>query len=259
MLVAFNYADPSKVTDADVIGAITSGVYTGMQALQTTYGTMGFFPKILIAPVLLAGRDGRDCAGSDGEQDSRDCAGRFAAGNLCGRCDNEPRSRRQQLCVLEQPDGSLLPAGNILRHGSRTDRSYAERFGNTANDAIQRERGRAILAVGRGSDRGQRPGAGILVVAVEHGDRRNARTRRSALRVDSRSVVRREQSERGGNRHRVQRVRHRASGVGQPQRRVPGSHHAGQLHLGPPHDGRNRGVGGTRDARSSSISRYRTR
>ena len=50
MLIAFNYADPSKVADADIIGAITGGVYTGMQAFQTTYGTMGFFPKILIAP-----------------------------------------------------------------------------------------------------------------------------------------------------------------------------------------------------------------
>ena len=50
VLIAFNYADPSKVTDANVIGAMTSGVYTGLQAFQTTYGTMGFFPKILIAP-----------------------------------------------------------------------------------------------------------------------------------------------------------------------------------------------------------------
>ena len=50
MLIAFHYADPSKVADADIIGAITGGVYTGMQAFQTTYGTMGFFPKILIAP-----------------------------------------------------------------------------------------------------------------------------------------------------------------------------------------------------------------
>lgn len=50
VLVAFNYADPSKVADSDIIGAITGGVYSGMQALQTTYGTLGFFPKILIAP-----------------------------------------------------------------------------------------------------------------------------------------------------------------------------------------------------------------
>ena len=50
VLIAFNYADPSKVADADIIGAVTDGVYTGMQAFQTTYGTMGFFPKILIAP-----------------------------------------------------------------------------------------------------------------------------------------------------------------------------------------------------------------
>lgn len=50
VLVAFNYADPTKVEDSDIIGAVTSGVYTGIQALQTTYGTMGFFAKILIAP-----------------------------------------------------------------------------------------------------------------------------------------------------------------------------------------------------------------
>jgi uncharacterized protein len=50
VLIAFNYADPSKVTDTDVIGAITSGVFTGIQAFQTTFETMGFFPKILIAP-----------------------------------------------------------------------------------------------------------------------------------------------------------------------------------------------------------------
>jgi len=50
VLIAFDYADPSKVVDADVIGAVTGGVYTGMQAFQTTYGTFGFFPKIIIAP-----------------------------------------------------------------------------------------------------------------------------------------------------------------------------------------------------------------
>jgi uncharacterized protein len=50
VLIAFNYADPSKVADADVIGTVTGGLYTGLQAFQTTYGTMGVFPKILIAP-----------------------------------------------------------------------------------------------------------------------------------------------------------------------------------------------------------------
>src|SRR5258708_1701279 len=50
VLIAFNYADPSKVTDADIVGAVTGGVFTGMPAFQTTFGTLGFFPKILIAP-----------------------------------------------------------------------------------------------------------------------------------------------------------------------------------------------------------------
>jgi Bacteriophage tail sheath protein len=48
--VSFDFADPSKVADADIIGAASGGAYSGIQALQTTYGTMGFFPKLLIAP-----------------------------------------------------------------------------------------------------------------------------------------------------------------------------------------------------------------
>jgi phage tail sheath protein FI len=48
--VSFSYADPGKVQDSDVVGSVTGTTYTGIQALRTTYGTMGFFPKILIAP-----------------------------------------------------------------------------------------------------------------------------------------------------------------------------------------------------------------
>lgn len=48
--VSFNYADPSKVLDSDLAGSVTGTIYTGIQALRTTYGAMGFFPKILIAP-----------------------------------------------------------------------------------------------------------------------------------------------------------------------------------------------------------------
>ncbi|MDA8051036.1 MAG: phage tail sheath subtilisin-like domain-containing protein [Rhodospirillales bacterium] len=48
--IAYTYADPSKVMDADIVGAVTGGVYTGMQAFLTTFQSMGFFPKLLIAP-----------------------------------------------------------------------------------------------------------------------------------------------------------------------------------------------------------------
>jgi uncharacterized protein len=48
--LSFSYADPSKMQDSDVVGSVTGTMYTGIQALRTTYGTMGFFPKILIAP-----------------------------------------------------------------------------------------------------------------------------------------------------------------------------------------------------------------
>lgn len=50
VLVSFNYADPTKVQDSDIVGAVSNGSYTGIQAFQTTYGMMGFFPKVLIAP-----------------------------------------------------------------------------------------------------------------------------------------------------------------------------------------------------------------
>ncbi|MGH7102910.1 MAG: phage tail sheath family protein, partial [Acetobacteraceae bacterium] len=48
--IGYAYADPSKVLDADIVGAVTSGVYTGMQAFLTTFQSMGIFPKLLIAP-----------------------------------------------------------------------------------------------------------------------------------------------------------------------------------------------------------------
>jgi len=48
--VTFNYADPSQLSDASLVGTVTSNVYTGMQAWKLSYGLMGFFPKILVAP-----------------------------------------------------------------------------------------------------------------------------------------------------------------------------------------------------------------
>jgi phage tail sheath protein FI len=36
--------------DADLVGTVTSNVYTGMQNWKLSYGLMGFFPMLLIAP-----------------------------------------------------------------------------------------------------------------------------------------------------------------------------------------------------------------
>lgn len=50
--VSYDYADPTKVTAADIIGAVdAAGKRTGMQALLDCFTLMGFFPKRLIAPV----------------------------------------------------------------------------------------------------------------------------------------------------------------------------------------------------------------
>ncbi|WP_314972641.1 phage tail sheath subtilisin-like domain-containing protein [Comamonas testosteroni] len=50
---AYDYADPTKVTAADIIGAVNAaGVRTGLKALNDTYNQFGFFAKILIAPAF---------------------------------------------------------------------------------------------------------------------------------------------------------------------------------------------------------------
>ncbi len=50
---SYDYADPTKVTAADIIGAVNAaGVRTGMKALKDTYNQFGFFAKTLIAPAF---------------------------------------------------------------------------------------------------------------------------------------------------------------------------------------------------------------
>ncbi|WP_339079037.1 phage tail sheath subtilisin-like domain-containing protein [Pseudomonas sp. TMP9] len=47
----YTYADPSKVTSADIIGAVTiAGLRTGLKAFPDSYNLFGFFPKLFIAP-----------------------------------------------------------------------------------------------------------------------------------------------------------------------------------------------------------------
>jgi phage tail sheath protein FI len=51
ILATFNYADPTQIsTDSPIIGTISAGVYTGIQAFLTCWQNFGFWPKILIAP-----------------------------------------------------------------------------------------------------------------------------------------------------------------------------------------------------------------
>lgn len=50
VIVSFSYADPGAVHDSDIIGTVSGSTYTGLQALLTTYNTMGFFAKLLLAP-----------------------------------------------------------------------------------------------------------------------------------------------------------------------------------------------------------------
>ncbi|MEI7150866.1 phage tail sheath subtilisin-like domain-containing protein [Pectobacterium carotovorum] len=53
VLASYDYADPTKVTAAEIIGAVNAaGNRTGMKLLHDTYNQFGFFAKILIAPVF---------------------------------------------------------------------------------------------------------------------------------------------------------------------------------------------------------------
>lgn len=50
---SYDYADPTKVTAADIIGAVNAaGQRTGLKALNDTYNQFGFFAKLLIAPAF---------------------------------------------------------------------------------------------------------------------------------------------------------------------------------------------------------------
>ncbi|MBN3779921.1 phage tail protein [Burkholderia sp. Ac-20345] len=49
---SYSYADPSQVTQAEIIGGIdAAGLRTGMQKLLDGYSTLGYLAKLLIAPV----------------------------------------------------------------------------------------------------------------------------------------------------------------------------------------------------------------
>ncbi|POP43009.1 phage tail protein [Superficieibacter electus] len=51
--VSYTYADPTKVTATDIIGAVNAaGDRTGMKLLPDTWNLFGFYAKILIAPVF---------------------------------------------------------------------------------------------------------------------------------------------------------------------------------------------------------------
>ena len=183
--LSFSYADPSKMQDSDVVGSVTGTMYTGIQALRTTYGTMGFFPKILIAPGYSQDAAAASAAGLHGVYDSRDSAYRLAAVDLSGDCDRQPRRRGQRVRHQLRPGRALLSAGEILRPGPHPDRRHDQFRRNPGAERGQRYRGGALLAVGGWNDRGQGPAARVLVVALQYSDDRPARSRRNALRLSA--------------------------------------------------------------------------
>lgn len=51
--ISYDYADPTKVLPADIIGTITAGgARTGLKAFRDSFALFGFYPKIVIAPVF---------------------------------------------------------------------------------------------------------------------------------------------------------------------------------------------------------------
>lgn len=137
VLVSFNYADPSKVSDADVIGGVAAGVYSGLQAFQTTYGVMGFFPKILIAPGFSQKADVAAAVISLAEQiraialiDSApgtSVASAVANRGIAGSAFNTS-SKRAVLCYPQETfyDTGLIPTGVTLSAAGAPNVSRAD-------------------------------------------------------------------------------------------------------------------------------------
>jgi hypothetical protein len=51
VLADYTHADPSKVTPADIVGAVNiAGQRSGIKSFEDSYNTLGFFAKIFIAP-----------------------------------------------------------------------------------------------------------------------------------------------------------------------------------------------------------------
>ena len=138
VVVSFSYADPSKVLDSDIIGNVSGSGYSGLQALLTTYGTMGFFAKLLIAPgysqnsdiatsmVATAGTL-RGMALIDAPANTPAAtaiANRGVAGNAF-----DTSSTRAILCYPQETffDTGLVPTGNTL-NGTAPVQSPANRI-----------------------------------------------------------------------------------------------------------------------------------
>lgn len=103
--VSFNYADPSKLADADLVGTVTGNVYTGMQAWKLSYGLMGFFPKILVAPSFGTGAAQQGV----GSQDATVAAGLLTVANAM-----------RAMCLIDCLPGSS-PATLIAKRGTTGD------------------------------------------------------------------------------------------------------------------------------------------
>jgi phage tail sheath protein FI len=103
--VTFNYADPSQLTDATLVGTVNANTYTGMQAWKLSYGLMGFFPKILIAPAFGSGPQ-QQAAGS---QDATAAAGLLTLA-----------AAMRAMCLLDCAPGTS-PAALIAKRGAVGD------------------------------------------------------------------------------------------------------------------------------------------
>ncbi len=137
--VSFSYDDPSQVVDADVIGAISGGVYTGLQALETTYLTMGFFAKMLIAPNFSQAEDvaaamiaiSNTIRGRALIDSAPSTSRATAISNRTGAYAFATSSYRAYLCwpCVQFTDNGLVPTGVTV---SPTGTAIQEVYGQTA-------------------------------------------------------------------------------------------------------------------------------
>lgn len=199
--VNYTYADPTKVTAADIIGAVnTAGDRTGMKLLQDTWNQFGFYAKILIAPVF--------------------CTQNSVAVKLIAQAealgaityiDAPIGTTFQQVLAGRGPQGRLtsIPVPIARVCAIRTLKCTTAR--RTAK-SWSRSPPRRWPACQSGS------GKRLLVEQLQSGNSGHYRRRALAVSDDRRSAKRSESTERKRHHHRLQQLWLRFAPVGQPYR-----------------------------------------
>ena len=123
------YCDPSKVAYTDIIGTVTGSTYTGIQALQTTFQTMGLFAKLLITPTFYDASTSANLLAMATKLRAISFTDAPPNTTVADR-HRQPRSRRQCLQSGQRPARAYLSLAVEDAYRHQPHRRRGERTGN---------------------------------------------------------------------------------------------------------------------------------